>query len=150
MPASPFITAGVDPEALPPGPRPGVADDVASAQLRLLALSLADGADLSRLDDHHVAAGLAAARASGRLRLVAQAPPTLMRLAFSPAGGEVPGAASAAGPRREAAVEAATPPENTFAADLDAEAMAAALVQAAQDGVPFCEECARAAARATA
>jgi branched-chain amino acid transport system ATP-binding protein len=31
-------------------------------------------------------------------------------------------------------------------AELDVAAMVAVLVQAAQDGVPFCEECARAAA----
>jgi hypothetical protein len=36
--------------------------------------------------------------------------------------------------------------ETTFGAELDVAAMVAVLVQAAQDGVPFCEECERAAA----
>jgi hypothetical protein len=46
----------------------------------------------------------------------------------------------------------APPPaaETTFGSDLDVAAMVAVLVQAAQDGVPFCEECARAAAETQA
>ena len=35
-----------------------------------------------------------------------------------------------------------------FGSELDVQAMVAVLVQAAQDGVPFCEECARTAATA--
>ncbi|MDE2145281.1 MAG: hypothetical protein KGJ24_01185 [Burkholderiales bacterium] len=127
--------------------RPG--DDVASARLRLLALQRADGEDLSRLDDHDLQARLEAWHGRAESLGTDPDPPALMRLASAPAAGEA-AAVAAAGPRRSAPVEPAAPAETTFGADVDAEAMAQALVQAAQDGVPFCEECARAAARAAA
>jgi hypothetical protein len=52
-------------------------------------------------------------------------------------------AAGAASPSREP--QAQEPDPNTFGGDHDAAAQAAALSAAAQSGVPFCEECARAA-----
>jgi hypothetical protein len=53
---------------------------------------------------------------------------------------------------RPAAAPAAAPPaaETTFGSDLDVAAMVAVLQQAAQDGVPFCEECEKAKRAATA
>ena len=67
----------------------------------------------------------------------------------APAAAPAPPASSPSAPRA-APVAAAPPVETTFGSDLDVAAMVAVLVQAAQDGVPFCEECARAAAEAVA
>ena len=126
-----------------------VGDAAAVAALRRTALALADGTDLSRIDDHQLLDQLAAAAAAGRLRSTG-APPELLRLVTAPALVAAP----APSPRPSASRAApAAPPsavETTFDSDLDAAAMAAVLVQASQDGVPFCEECAKAAAKRAA
>lgn len=57
-----------------------------------------------------------------------------------------PAPSPAAAARR--AAPAAAPAAGTFEVDLDVAAMVAVLQQAARDGVPFCEECARAAQEA--
>ncbi|MBX3635768.1 MAG: hypothetical protein KF683_10340 [Rubrivivax sp.] len=127
----------------------GMAGDLvdagAVAQLRLRVHALGDGADLSRLDDHAVAAVLAQALERGRLTL-AGAPPRLLPLAQASAPPPPP-PAPAAGPRRAAPPAPAAATDLTFTPSLDVAAMVAVLRQAARDGVPFCEECARAAAQ---
>ncbi len=119
-------------------------DDAAMARLRGTAQALADGVDLSRADEHAVTEQLAHALADGRLRAGFGATPTLRRLVLAPAAPAPPPAS--ASPR---AAPVAPPPavETTFNPNLDVASMVAVLVQAAQDGVPFCEECARAAAK---
>lgn len=123
-----------------------VGDDAAMARLRSTALGLADGVDLSRADEHAVTGQLAHALADGRLRAGFGPAPTLRRLVLAPAPAAPPSPPPAASPR---AAPAAPPPAvaTTFEANLDVAAMVAVLVQAAQDGVPFCEECAKAAAK---
>jgi pyruvate/2-oxoglutarate dehydrogenase complex dihydrolipoamide acyltransferase (E2) component len=100
-------------------------------------------------DDHQVltATGLlwpweAKPGAAERLQMrpLALTPPAPAPAAAAPA----PSPASAAG----RAAPAAAPAAGTFGADLDVAAMVAVLQQAARDGVPFCEECARAAQEA--
>lgn len=133
---------------LPPDLGQAVGDDAAMQPLRLAALALADGSDLSRCDDHQVVQQLQVAVAQGRLPSGDAVAPTLRRLApvgAPPPPAPAPPPASAA---RAPAAAVAPPPavETTFGLDLDVAAMVAVLQQAAQDGTPFCEECARAAA----
>jgi len=124
-----------------------VHDELQCGRLRALMHELAPGVELLRASDHQLADLLASALVSGRIRwdtrgarrpLLALAPP--------------PGAPAAAPPppasaSRSAPAAAPPPaPDSTFDDELDAAAMAAVLQQAAQDGVPFCEECAKAAA----
>jgi|WetSurMetagenome_2_1015567.scaffolds.fasta_scaffold00932_6 hypothetical protein len=127
---------------------PSLGNDAAMARLRLTALALADGTDLSRIDDHRLVDHLAATAAAGRLR-IAGAAPRLLRLVPAPAPAAAPAAPPAGAPR---AAPVAAPPaaETTFGSDLDVAAQVAVLQQASRDGVPFCEECAKAAARAAA
>lgn len=125
---------------------PSMGNDAALARLRMTALALADGMDLSRIDDHRLVDHLAAAAAAGRLR-VAGAAPKLLRLVPATAPAPAP-AAPPASAARVAPVAAAPAAETTFDSDLDVAAMVTALVQAAQDGTPFCEECARQASGA--
>ncbi len=123
-----------------------IVDGAASAQLRMAALGLGDGGDLSRCDDHQLVELLGAAVAQGRLATGPVAAPQLLRLpTASPPVAAPPPPPPAAAPRAAAAAPASAA-ETTFGAELDVAAMVAVLVQAAQDGVPFCEECARAAA----
>lgn len=129
----------------------GMAGDLvdagAVAQLRLRVHALGDGTDLSRLDDHAVAVFAAQALERGRLTL-AGAPPRLLPLAQASAPpAPSPAPAPAPSPRRAAPAAPAAARATTFGAELDVAAMVMVLVQAAQDGVPFCEECARAAAQ---
>jgi len=127
-----------------------IVDGAASARLRLAALGLGDGSDLSRCDDHQIVELLGAAVAQGRLAAGPVAAPQLLKLPTSaPPAAAPPPPAPAAAPRAAAAAQASVA-ETTFGAELDVAAMVVALQQAAQDGVPFCEECARAAAEAAA
>jgi len=142
---------GVDEPALDPGAAQQwlarcLGDDAAMARLRGTARSLADGVDLSRVDEHAVTEQLAHALAEGRLRAGSGATPKLRRLVLAPALVAPAPPPPAASPR---AAPAAPPPaiETTFDAGLDVAAMVAVLVQAAREGVPFCEECERATAQ---
>ena len=134
------------PESATPSVAAAAGDDAAMAALRVGALSLSDGSDWSRCDDHEVVAQVAAAQARGRMRGgQAPAPAKLFRLALAPAPAAAAAPAPAPSPRAAPAATAAAI-ETTFSPALDVAAMVAALLQAAQDGTPFCEECARAAA----
>jgi hypothetical protein len=127
---------------------PSLDDDASSGLLRSSMLALADGSDLSRYDGHMLVDQLAAALADGRLR-DGRDPAALKLLRLVPVAAPAPAPpppAPAPSPRPQAASLAPAPVETTFGSDLDVAAMVAVLVQAAQDGVPFCEECARAAA----
>lgn len=118
------------------------------SRLRSVARGLADGTDLASLDEHQLVALLtpwvadawlcdeAAGRQSMAYRLVPVA---------APAAAPAAAAAAPTSPRPAAAAPPAAPAESTFAANLDVAAMVAVLRAAAQAGVPFCEECARAA-----
>lgn len=127
-----------------------VIDDADACQLRNYALGLNDGTDWSRLDNAQVKRQVAIALENGRLRTGAGAPVLLRPLGRV----SVPAAAVAApapAPSPRAAPVAPPPPvETTFGSDLDVAAQVAVLVQAARDGVPFCEECAKAAAKRAA
>ncbi len=122
-----------------------VTDDGAMAQARLQALALGDGTDWSRCGDHQVLHALAVAPpAQGSATPVA-----LMRLVAPPAPAPAPAPpAPSPAPRAAAPAPAPAAAEGTFGTALDVAAMVAVLQQAARDGVPFCEECARAAAAA--
>ena len=76
------------------------------------------------------------------------AAPQLLRLPTAAPPTAAPPPPPAAAPRAAAAAPASVA-ETTFGPQLDVAAMVAVLQQAAQDGVPFCEECARAAAKQT-
>lgn len=108
------------------------------AEVTALALNV----EALRLDSYEIAA-LRLRDPGVELDSSVQRPPRLLRLVrlAGPAAAPPPPAS----PRREAAPAAAAAPATTFTPTLDAAAMAAVLVQAARDGVPFCEECARAA-----
>lgn len=135
--------AADDPSIDPTGVGSAVVDAGAIALLRGQAAALSPGVELSRLADHELVAIVQRARADGRSGRT-DAPPRLLRLAAAPAPPAPPPPAPA--PRRAAPAAPAAAPAATFAPALDVSAMVVALIQAAQDGVPFCEECARRAA----
>lgn len=127
---------------------PPAAEGALLAELRALALTLADGTALSRLDDHEVMALLQAA--APRLAL-GRTTPELRRLVPPPVEGPAPPPPPAAAPRAAPATAAPAPAsDSTFGSDLDVAAQVAVLVAAAQSGIPFCEECERARQEATA
>ena len=138
----------LSPRGKPLAHAPG--DDTEMGPLRSTALQSADGTDWSRVDDHQVVEHLAHAVVAGRLPGSGQ--PTsapMLRLvasAAAPAASPPPPAPSPAAAAPGPGSVPAPMVETTFAFDLDVAAMVAVLTQAAQDGVPFCEECARAAA----
>lgn len=134
------------------GLAPSLDDDAGSGLLRGAAVALADGSDISRFDGHMLVDQLAAALADGRLRDVrgAGAMKMLRLVPVATPAPPPPPPAPAPSPRAQAAGPAPAPAESTFDAGLDVAAMVAVLVRAAQDGVPFCEECASAAAEAAA
>lgn len=125
-----------------------IGDDVAQDHLRCAARALADGTDLSRLDQHQLLELLLPRLVDGRPQS-GLTKPLAYRLvpvvAPVSAPAPAPAANAAASPRTMAAAPPPAPADSTFAPNLDVVAMVAALRAAAQDGVPFCEECARAA-----
>ncbi len=118
-------------------------DAADESALRARAVALLPGADLWRRHRHCVVAVVAQALADGRLHTSSEAPRLL------PLGAAPPAAPAAAPPPRAASPRpaAAAPPPVVAAPELDVAAMVAVLQQAARDGVPFCEECERAAAQ---
>jgi hypothetical protein len=118
-------------------------DDEEQTRLRAWALEVDDGLPLPQRAEHEVVAVVAAAVARGSLRTVGR---PLTWLPLAPVRREAAPASSRAAPVRTAPVAAAPAPDSTFDRDLDVPAMVAALTQAARDGTPFCEECAKAAA----
>ena len=140
------------PELATVGLAAAAGDDAEMAALRVSALTLADGQDWSRYGDHEVIAQMAAALTQARWITGAPTKATLYRLApvLAPQAAPAPAPAPAPSPRAAPAAASSTAAETTFSAALDPTAMVAALRQAAQSGVPFCEECARAAAAAVA
>ena len=129
-----------------------VGDDVMMARLRQLALAAGAEASPQMCDDHAMVERIAAGIMAGSMRVCGPAkalPLYGLAAVRAPAAASAPPAPSPS-PPRAASVATAPPVETTFGSDLDVAAMVAVLVQAAQDGVPFCEECARAAVRAVA
>lgn len=130
-----------------------VGNDAVQSQLRGVARELAEGTDLSGLDQHQLVALLTPWVANAWLCDEAASSQTMSyRLVpvAAPAAAPATAAPAPASPRPAAAAAAAAPADpvaSTFAANLDVEAMVAVLRAAAQAGVPFCEECARATAR---
>ena len=127
-------------------------DDGAQVRLRCTALAMADGTDLSRLDEQQLVDLLAPWLADGWLHIGSSKPAVYQLVPVSaPAAAAAlstaPAPAPASAPRPAAPSPSPAPVDSTFAPNLDIEAMVAALRAAAQTGVPFCEECARAAAQ---
>lgn len=123
-------------------------DDADAALARGYALGLADGTDLSRLDRAQVNDQLSAALLEGRLHSDLGTPVVLRPLtqtAWPAAAAPPPPARAGSSPRATSAPGPAA--ETTFGPDMDVAAQVAVLVQAAKDGMPFCEECAKAAAK---
>lgn len=118
-------------------------DDAAMARLRLAALDLADGADLSRCDDHQLVEQLAPI---AHARVAREQKPVMYRLVAPPPAVAVPAAPPAAAPTHLAVGPALpeVPSISAFSLHLDVAAMVQGLTDAARDGVPFCEECERA------
>ncbi|MCZ8177278.1 MAG: hypothetical protein O9343_19065 [Burkholderiaceae bacterium] len=112
------------------------------AALRAQAAELGLGVDPSRCDDHDVLALLAAA---GAPATSARTAPRGHRLAPTPAAPAPPSSAGASQPAAAPPPPAEAP--GTLSASRDAAALAQALIDAAQSGVPFCEECERARRR---
>jgi hypothetical protein len=135
---------------LEPSPaQTAVGDDADMARLRQQ-LQQAFPADLWwHCDDHQVltGTGLLARRDAvpGAAASLQMRPLALTQPAPAPAP-TAPAPSPAAAARR--AAPAAAPAPGTFETELDVAAMVAVLQQAARDGVPFCEECARAAQEA--
>ena len=118
-------------------------DDADAGRLRWYAAGLHDGTDWWRLDDAQVKEQLAAALDEGRLRTGLGEKVVLRPLdQLQPVPLPAP-PAPASSPRAAPAPAPAAPIETTFTPNLDIAAQVAVLVQAAQDGVPFCEECER-------
>ena len=127
-----------------------VGDEVTMARLRQLALAAGAEASPQRCDDHALAERIAAGIMAGSMRVCGPAKaPSLYGLAAAMTPIAAPAAPPAPSPTPpRVAPEAAPPPvETTFGSDLDVAAMVAVLVLAAQAGVPFCEECAKAAGK---
>ena len=138
---------------------PALRDPMAMAALRRLSLAHAGGAALNLLDDHEVLSVLCRAIVGGRLWLRGMGATSEAELPDAatgkdsgwgvavapPAGGApsppAPPPPSSRAPAPMAPAPAAPPPPP----DLDNAAQAAALREAARTGVPFCEECAKAA-----
>lgn len=124
-------------------------DDSRVQGLRQAALLLADGSDWSRIGDQALIDELGNAVAQGRLGLGTASRPPLRRLVGAtpaPPPPPPPAAAAAPAPRAAPAAPAPAPATTPF----DVQAMIATLLQAAEDGVPFCEECLAAARAAEA
>ena len=125
-------------------------DDADAALARGYALGLADGTELSRLDDAQLKDHLCPALTTGRLAVTRGTPVVLRALTQSVPPAAAPATEAPASRPRTAPAPAPTPAaDTTFEPNLDVAAQVSALKQAAQDGVPFCEECARAAAKQT-
>ena len=120
-------------------------DDARLARHRAAALALDEGIPLPLLDGHAVLALLGTAIASGRLRLDDERP-ALMSLVAARVGAPATAPAATSPPRRASPSAPPSTPDATFGDALDVGAMVAVLTQAAADGTPFCEECAKAAA----
>ena len=121
-------------------------DDVGRGALRSAALGLADGTELSRLDDAQLKDHLVAAMMARRLDTAVGAPVVLRALTQRTERAAAAPAPAASRPR-VAPVAPAPAAETTLGSDVDIDAMVAVLVKAARDGVPFCEECAKATAK---
>ena len=144
---------------------PALRDPMAMAALRRLSLAHAGGAELNLLDDHDVLSVLCRAVVGGRLWLRGMAatsaaetpdaatskPEGFGVAAAPPAGGAPSPPAPAPTPSSRAPAPMAPPPPPAAPPppdappDLDNAAQAATLREAARTGVPFCEECAKAA-----
>lgn len=119
-------------------------DDPHSAELRRRAQAVGLGIEWSREDDHAVVHFLAWAAPAQADDNAPRPYPLARRVAAA-----APAPAAAASPRASRAT-AAPPPsasQDTLSPNVDAAATANNLREAANDGVPFCEECARAAGR---
>lgn len=118
-------------------------DDLHGADLRRRAHAAGLGIEWSREDDHAVIAFLAWAAPAQ----AGSDAPKAYRLAARAAPAPAPAAAAGPRPARAAGPVAPAASQDTLSPDVDAAATARNLREAANDGVPFCEECARAAAR---
>lgn len=126
-----------------------IGDDVMMSRLRQLALAAGAESSPAMCDDQALADQIAAGITAGSMRVCGPAQ-ALTLPGLAAAQPPVAAPARAAAPPRAAPVALPPAAQTTFGSDLAVAAMVAVLVQAAQDGVPFCEECAKAAAAAAA
>lgn len=120
-----------------------IGDAVMMSRLRQLALAAGAESSPAMCDDQAVADRITAGITAGSIRVCG--PAQALRLS-----GLATFRAPAAAPARAAAPPRAAPvappaAQTRFGSDLEVAVMVAVLVQSAQDGVPFCEECAKAA-----
>ena len=126
-----------------------IGDDVMMSRLRLLVLAAGAETAPAMCDDQAVADRITAGISAGSIRVCGPAQ-ALALPGLAAVRAPVAALARAAAPPRAAPVAPPSAVQTTFGSDLEVAAMVAVLVQAAQDGVPFCEECAKAAAAAAA
>ena len=105
------------------------------------------GVTASRLDDNEIAAEVATRLATGRLFVVDTRAPIATAAPARPAGPRAPAPTVAPARPQPAAPSPRSAPEpvieeSTFGA-IDQDEQAAVLERAADEGVPFCEECER-------
>ena len=133
-----------------------IGDEAKMARLRLQVIATGAEAAPLMLDDHALADRIEAGISSGSMRVCGAASALKLHgLVLVKAPAAAPSRSSSAptaAPTAPRAAPVAPPPpvETTFGSDLDVAAQVAVLVQAARDGVPFCEECAKAAAKRAA
>ena len=125
----------------PPTARPSDADPRSPDAQRRALYHGWHASDVSRMTDHEVAALVDAYHSPASVAAAAQLLPLATRQA--PAAAPPP-------PASPAAREVAAPPPAAPEPMIDVAAMVAVLQQAARDGTPFCEECAREAEAAEA
>lgn len=126
-----------------------IGDDVMMARLRQMAFDAGAESSPAMCDDQSLADRITAGITAGSMRVCGPAQ-ALTLLGLVAARPPVAAPARAAAPPRAAPVAPPPVAQTTFGPDLAVAAMVAVLVQAAQDGVPFCEECAKAAAATAA
>ena len=126
-----------------------IGDDVMMSRLRLLAFAAGAEPAPAICDDQAVADRITAGISAGSIRVCGPAR-ALALPGLAAVRAPVAAPARAAAAPRAAPVAPPSAVQTTFGSDLEVAAMVAVLVQAAQDGVPFCEECAKAAAASVA
>lgn len=119
-----------------------LADDMGQGRLREMAHATGDGLGLARLTSHQVLDHLTDSIATGRLRVCGKGGVVPYEVPIElPTGMAPPGPPPPPVAKSSSAPVAAAAPEPPTLPPVDGEAMAAVLVAAAEDGVPFCEIC---------
>lgn len=118
-----------------------LSDDVGQGRLREMAHATGDGLGLATLKPHQILDHLTDCIATGRLRVCGKGGVVPHEAPMELTTGMAPPGPPPEPVARSSSAPAAAPPEPPTLPPVDGEAMAAVLVAAADDGVPFCEIC---------